>query len=309
VRQSSPICQSAWVRLRPSNRATALPKQANQNIQSTRGTPCRYFTHQELHELFKITPEGLQASETQQMLTRTHATSSTPPAAGGGSGGAAVVAAGSVVALAKGDQELMTHLEWVEANPGCAGTSDHAALFNEQDPEGQRLERAGQRHRDAAAAADGFFGSGATAAAAGASQRGRGGGGGRMGRGAGGRGGGAAGGWQGAGDLSDMLSGLGIGERAPPGHDGGSNPWGASDWDPEAFAQQQRVAALRRRAQELSEAAAQAAATATSLGRSLPDGGAKVRVWGFGVVVILFGGHRDLREALENLRSSRPTEY
>jgi hypothetical protein len=201
---------------------------------------------------------------------------------GSAASGGPVVAAGSVL-LAGSDEGLREHLEWVEAHQGCAGTSDHAALFREKDPDGGQLERAGARHRDAASVAGGgFFGSGATAA--GGAQRGRvGGGAGRMGGGGGGRGRGSGGesGWQGAGDLSDMLSGLGIsGDSAPTAGASGSSsggPWGAPGVEAEAFAQRQRVAALQRKAQELADSAAAAAATAADLGRSLPDGGAKVR--------------------------------
>jgi hypothetical protein len=260
------------------------------------GVQLRYFTHQELHELFKITPEGLATSETQQLLSRMHGRGPGSPAPRGG-----VVAAGAVAPAAPAplplgaDEALRPHLEWVEAHAGCAGTSDHGALFQERDPEEQHLEARAAAAAAAAAAQrppasagggggpGGFFGSLINGVKARVFGGGRGGGGGGGGGGGAGRpGGGARGGghWQGAGDLSDMLSGLGISDRAR-GHGGAAVPGagpgpGVGAAEVEAFARAQRIQVLQRRAQELADQAAAAAATASSLGPSLPDGGAKV---------------------------------
>ncbi|KAI8470944.1 MAG: P-loop containing nucleoside triphosphate hydrolase protein [Monoraphidium minutum] len=254
------------------------------------GVQLRYFTHQELHELFKVTPEGLAASETQQLLRRL-ALEQAATSPGGSSRGAGAVGAAALLP-AGCDEALRGHLEWVEAFEGCVGTSDHGALFSEHDPDSGRLERAGA---DAARRGGGgggggelrgLFGGGGGGGrgAPGGRQRLPGGGGGR-GRGrdggapGGGGGFGGSGGWQGAGGLSDLLSGLsalGLGGRktaSPRGGGGGGGGGAGTGASPRGA----RVKELQRRAQELSESAAQAAATARGLGAGLPDGGAKLR--------------------------------
>lgn len=81
---------------------------------------CRYFTHQELHELFKWDPDALNASETQQLLKQQHAQQLRQ-------------------LQQQQSQELTSHVCWVEDNPLCAGTSQHGLLFSLEDPEGKQL--------------------------------------------------------------------------------------------------------------------------------------------------------------------------
>ncbi|KAF6255378.1 P-loop containing nucleoside triphosphate hydrolase protein [Scenedesmus sp. NREL 46B-D3] len=64
------------------------------------GVQLRYFTHQELHELFKWDPAALAVSETQQLLTQQHKRSAD---------------------LAS----IAAHMSWLEAHALCAGTSEH----------------------------------------------------------------------------------------------------------------------------------------------------------------------------------------
>ncbi|WIA32835.1 hypothetical protein OEZ86_006013 [Tetradesmus obliquus] len=66
------------------------------------GVQLRYFTHQELHELFKWDPAALRTSETQQLLTQQHSRS-------------AELAA------------ISSHVAWLEAHALCAGTMRSAA--------------------------------------------------------------------------------------------------------------------------------------------------------------------------------------
>lgn len=77
----------------------------------------RYFTHQELHELFKWDPAALAVSETQQLLRQQHQQQ------------AAAV-----------DPAVQAHVDWIECQPLCAGTSEHGLLFSHQDPEGKNLQ-------------------------------------------------------------------------------------------------------------------------------------------------------------------------
>lgn len=81
---------------------------------------CRYFTHQELHELFKWDPDTLNTSETQQLLAQQHSQHTKQT-------------------LQK-NPDLAQHVSWVESSPHCAGTSEHGLLFSELDPEGKTLQ-------------------------------------------------------------------------------------------------------------------------------------------------------------------------
>jgi hypothetical protein len=173
------VLEPSRVHTKPRSRAAPLSSIYEPHVQT------RYFTHQELHELFKITPEGLAASETQQLLRRMHREQrggdgggSDAQGGGGGAGGATLLPMGC-------DESLRGHMEWVEASANCVGTSDHGALFGEPDPEGERLERAGAR---AARRGGGAAGAGGGGLGGGAGPGGR-----RRLRGGGGGGGGGGG--------------------------------------------------------------------------------------------------------------------
>lgn len=244
---------------------------------------CRYFTHQELHELFKWDPAALHTSETQQLLKQQHAP--------------------QLRALQQQQStELTSHMLWVEDNPLCAGTSQHGLLFSCEDPEGKQLNlAAADRYNGGSSSSRQQPGGGRfrdsgwhprTGAAAGSSasssQAGR-----FRGLGdaaAGGSGGGGA--QPSAAALDEMMQSLHIG----PGGSGrggltaaaavrgttGMFPLGSTGRFLQPHQQQQQqhaqVQELSKRIKQLQAQIQRTSTDLTLMGPSLPDGGAKVGV-------------------------------
>lgn len=236
---------------------------------------CRYFTHQELHELFKWDPAALHTSETQQLLKQQHAQ--------------------QLRALQQQQStELTSHMLWVEDNPLCAGTSQHGLLFSLEDPEGKQLNLAaadrcnggGSSSRQQAGGGR-FRDSGwhpRTGAAGGSASSGQAGRFRGLDAAAGGSGGGGA--QPSAAALDEMMQSLHIGPSGsgrggltaaaaarsttglfPPGSTGRLQP------------QQQQQAQVQELSKRIKQLQAQIQRTSTDLtlmGPSLPDGGAKV---------------------------------
>lgn len=223
---------------------------------------CRYFTHQELHELFKWDPDALNASETQQLLKQQHAQ--------------------QLCQLQKQQSpELNSHMLWVEDNPLCAGTSQHGLLFSLEDPEGKDLNLAaaeryiggsssqagGSRFRDSGwhprkGAGTGFWGPG------------------------GGAGGSGSGGSQpSAAALGEMMQSLNIGgggsrggltaAAAARGAMGVGMPQPGVYGQPQQQ-QQQKVQDLTKQIKQLQAQVQRQSCELQRLGPSLPDGGARV---------------------------------
>jgi hypothetical protein len=226
-------------------------------VRAASAVVCRYFTHQELHELFKWDPSALAVSETQQLLKQQHKPSAE---------------------LAS----FSSHVSWLEAHALCAGTSEHSLLFSHHDPEGKHLgldpTHQGQHAPGSAAAAAaglqrpglGVSGYGRTGARAVA-------------------GAGAAG--PSAAELSNMLSSLNIASRpgggssASVGGSGGSSRAGEGPAGDAAAAnelqqqqeKQQRCDSLQVEVQHLQYQLGRVTADLATVGPRLPDGGSKVR--------------------------------
>lgn len=224
------------------------------------GIQLRYFTHQELHELFKWDPDALNASETQQLLKQQHAQQlrqlqrQQPP-------------------------ELTSHTTWVEEHPLCAGTSQHGLLFSLEDPEGKDLDLKAAVMREGAGSLFRESGwrprtcTGSNSSSAGSQ-------GGVWGPGSAGAGGGSSSGVQPpAAALDEMMKSLNIG--------GGSTRGGlttaAALRDGNRFVdqgQQQQAGRVRELLKQIKQLQAQVQGCTVDLqqlGPRLPDGGAKVR--------------------------------
>ena len=233
--------------------------------------PCRYFTHQELHELFKWDPEALNTSETQQLLKQQHAP--------------------QLRALHKqqGD-DLNSHIGWVEDHPLCSGTSQHGLLFSCQDPEGRELNL---NDPSLSSAAAGYSSTGSNTAAGGRRFRGPGGHpqqGGFWGSQGGAGGSGGVSSQPSAAALDDMMRSLHIDGSSDGGGRGGGlsataargglmqQQWGGAQGSQQQQ-QQQRVQELLKSIKQLQAAVHSSTCDLQRLGPNLPDGGAKVRVW------------------------------
>jgi hypothetical protein len=226
------------------------------------GIQLRYFTHQELHELFKWDPDALNVSETQQLLKQQHAQQLRQ-------------------LQQQQPQELTSHTTWVEEHPLCAGTSQHGLLFSREDPQGKDLdlkaavmrEGSGSRFRESgwhpragtgsssasSSSQGGFWGPGGTGASGGSS----------------------SGVQPPAAALDEMMQSLNIG--------GGSSRGGltaaAALQDGNRFAdqghqQQQHQERAREMSKQIKQLQAQVQSSTIDLqqlGPRLPDGGAKVR--------------------------------
>uniref|UniRef100_A0A383VXK8 Uncharacterized protein n=1 Tax=Tetradesmus obliquus TaxID=3088 RepID=A0A383VXK8_TETOB len=214
------------------------------------GVQLRYFTHQELHELFKWDPAALRTSETQQLLTQQHSRS-------------AELAA------------ISSHVAWLEAHALCAGTSEHGMLFSHQDPEGKHLQldpkHLNPNHVPGSAAA--------AAAGLGISGYGRGGS-----RPVAGAGAGAAG--PSAAELSNMMSSLNIASSSNRGGAAAAAAAagnGAAGGSPHHHQQQQQQ--LKQQQQERLQAEVQhlqyqlgrVSTDLATVGPRLPDGGSKLK--------------------------------
>lgn len=86
----------------------------------------RYFSHQELRDMFAITQEGLERSETQALLEREH--------------GQQRVAG----------EELKRHKDFLHSLEGFAGISDHDLLFSKKEEAHQSGSNSGAGYNGAA---------------------------------------------------------------------------------------------------------------------------------------------------------------
>jgi hypothetical protein len=223
------------------------------------GIQLRYFTHQELHELFKWDPDALNASETQQLLKQQHAK--------------------QLRQLQRQQPaELTSHTTWVEEHPLCAGTSQHGLLFSLEDPEGKDLDlkAAVMREGSGSRFRGGWrprTGTGSTGSSSAGSQ------GGFWGPGGAGAGGGSSSGVQPpTAALDEMMKSLNIGG----GSSRGGLTAGAALRDGSRFAdqgqqQQERLRELSKQIKQLQVQVQSSTVDLQQLGPRLPDGGAKVR--------------------------------
>jgi uncharacterized membrane protein YgcG len=270
----------------------------------------RYFTHPEVHKLFKWDPSALTMNALQQLLKQQpshicflvcaacffcnryfthqelHELFKWDPSA---------LNISETQQLLKEQHKpsaelasISSHVSWLEAHALCAGTSEHGLLFSHQDPEGKHLQldatHQGQHVPGSAAAAAaglqrlglGVSGYGRTGARAVA-------------------GAGAAG--QSAAELSNMLSSLNIASRpgagsgvgASAGGSGSSSRGGqgsagsgggsaANELQQQQQERQQRRDALQVEVQHLQYQLGRVTTDLATVGPRLPDGGSKVGI-------------------------------